>query len=457
MKRIALAAVVVALGLTALYWPSGQPEDEILYSSQAIDSGDIRKVIAATGTLAAVDDVVVGAQLSGQIDQVLVDFNDPVEAGQLLAKIDPRTFQARVDQYQAQVDKMAADLALQQVAIERAQVNAELAQRDLERAQALKGQQHISEEELDRLATAAQLSVLEHQQAQLQLGALEATLAQNLATLAQGQIELDRTDIRAPIDGFVINRTIEPGQTVAASLNTPELFVLARDLAEMEIEAFIDESDIGQVAEGQRVSFDVDAYPDRRFQGEVSQIRKAPQNNSGVVSYTVIISANNREGILLPGMTANLELQVDNLRQVARIPNAAVRLGQREAGSNDSGNARMGSLEALNLTDEQREQLRAARPARDAGASMGPGGDRNREQMRQRMDQLMDRILTDEQKVLKAQLDSGAVRAGHLLVLEQGEPTLIPVQLGLSDGEHTALLSPELEGREVITQMRSRL
>ncbi|GAA4871345.1 efflux RND transporter periplasmic adaptor subunit [Ferrimonas pelagia] len=458
-KLIIVSAVALALG-GAMLWPTQEATGQISYQTQPINSGEIRKTVAATGTLAAVDDVVVGAQLSGQITDIYVDFNDTVSADQLLAKIDPRTFQARLDQSQAQVAKTQADLRLQRIAIERAQINADQALRELHRAEALVAEKHISEDELDQYQTRVALTALEHQQAEAQLLALQATLQSNEANRDQAQIELDRTEIRAPIDGFVINRTIEAGQTVAASLNTPELFTLAKDLAQMEIEAYIDESDIGQIALDQRVEFNVDAFPDRQFQGKVQQIRRAPQSNSGVVSYTVIISANNRAGQLLPGMTANLELQIDTLRDTQRVPNAAIRLADRQPKPEESGRGgRGGQFELLDLTAEQRQAMRAASPQRARGEAGGDPrvSDRNREQSRQRMEQLLDTILTDEQKALKAQLDNGTIRPGHLLIMQDEQPELIAVQFGISDGDYTAVLSPDLTGLEVVTQMRSSL
>ncbi|MBW8191866.1 efflux RND transporter periplasmic adaptor subunit [Neiella marina] len=422
------------------------------YRTEAISRGDIRNTVSATGTLAAVDDVVVGAQLSGQITEVHVDFNDSVAAGQLLALIDPRTFAAQVAQAQALLDKTSADIELQKIAIKQAQVNYEQAVRNLRRVEGLVAANHISEDELDSYQTAVEVQQLAWQQAKAQLNILHATEASNAASLEQATIELERTEIRSPIDGFVIDRTIEAGQTVASSYNTPELFTLARDLSEMEIEAYIDESDIGRVMLEQRVAFNVDAFPDREFRGEVSQIQKAPQSDSGVVSYTVVINAKNRNGMLLPGMTANLEIAIDSLPNVQRVPNAALRAAQRFGDANDSEKRRgpMSMLEQLNLSNEQREILRERLPKPGSGFGRGVA-----QQQRQRMEQVLDEVLTPQQQELRAKLRNGQLRVGHLLVVRGGGVEKIEVKLGISDDSHTAVLEPDLTGEQVVTQIRA--
>ncbi|GLS83556.1 hypothetical protein GCM10007894_15330 [Paraferrimonas haliotis] len=433
------------------------PSNDYSYQTEQATQGDISKSVSATGTLAAVDDVVVGAQLSGQITELAADFNDSVTQGQLLARIDPSTFAAKVAQASAQVEKIEADKGLQAITIQQAQVNLEKAKRDLTQARQLLLDKHISQNEVDDFVSAKQLAELALQQAHAQLSVLKANLASAIATLQQNQIDLARTEIRAPIDGFVINRTIERGQTVASSYNTPELFTLAKDLSAMEIEAHIDESDIGQIALEQRVSYTVDAYPQQTFRGIVSQIRKAPMVTSGVVSYRVIIATDNPQNRLFPGMTANLTISVDNVRDVQRVSNAAVRMGERGAaqhGSTSKSGKRSGSLLAglkpLNLTEQQQKQLNDNLPPRPQTGSRSVN-----QQYRQKVSALIDEVLTDQQKKLRNDIRNGKVRMGSLLILKEGKTEALAVQLGISDQTNTSILRPDLTGLAIVNQMRS--
>ncbi|GLP98025.1 efflux RND transporter periplasmic adaptor subunit [Paraferrimonas sedimenticola] len=449
-KFLWLSPIVVA-GLAWSFWPSEDDAQNasVSYQTSQVSLGDIRQTISATGSLEAVDDVVIGAQLSGQITKIMVDFNDVVEQGQLLAQIDPSTFEAKVAQASALVLKQEADLKLQGIAIQQAEVNLEQAKRDLRQAQELFTKNHLSQNELDDMASQAKLAELALKQAHAQMDVLQANLASSKASLRQSQIDLDRTEIRAPIDGFVINRTIEAGQTVASSYNTPELFTLAKDLAQMEIHAHIDESDIGFVKLKQSVNFSVDAHPERRFRGQVTQIRQAPQENSGVVSYIVIMQANNPQGLLLPGMTANLTINVDTLHQVQRVPSTALRIGERLGAKQADGRPNlMQTLEQLDLSDEQKAQLQAGMPKRPSTPSSSA-----RNQYRQKISALLKEVLTEEQAQLNRDIRDGKVRFAHLALLENGQPVLTRVQLGISDDEHTAVISPDLGEAHVITSM----
>ncbi|MDB2386667.1 efflux RND transporter periplasmic adaptor subunit [Shewanella sp.] len=422
------------------------------YKTAQIGRGDIMNSVSATGTLAAVDDVIVGAQLSGQITAVYADFNDTVTAGQLLAQIDPSTFEAKVAQAQSLVDKTQADLRLQRIAIDRANVTLNKAKRDLLRATKLAAANHISAGELDEIDTQVKQNQLDLQQSKAQLAVLQATLAANKASLTQSQIELNRTEIRAPIEGIVIARTIEAGQTVASSLNTPELFQLAKDLSMMEIEAYIDESDIGQLKVQQRVNFTVDAYPDGQFNGVIKQIRRSAQSTSGVVSYTVIVSANNRKGELLPGMTANLDIAIDSVQGSLRVPNGALRLAERlkDSANKAKQRGRQTLLASLGLSDAQQQQLAAVMPKRSEGGGAG----RSR-QYKQQLEQALKSVLTEQQQALRHDIQSGKVRVASVLLLRDGQQVSVPVKLGITDGQYTALLDQALMGEQVITQIKA--
>ena len=229
----------------------------------------------------------------------------------------------------------------------------------------------------------------------------------------------------------------------------------------MEIEAYIDESDIGPVEEGQTVSFSVDAFPERKLRGRVKQIRQAPQTNSGVISYTVIIATRNPANMLLPGMTANLEINIDAVRDVQRIDNAALRVASKLSSSSSKESEKpkrrgmMAQMEALDLTDEQKAKIREAMPKRSANTTGGFRGGNGNNQMRQKIQSVMEEVLTPEQLKLRDDLASGKIKQGQLMVLQQGSPEVINVQLGISDSQYTQVLTPDLSGMNIITQVKA--
>ncbi|MBC7002255.1 efflux RND transporter periplasmic adaptor subunit [Photobacterium sp. BZF1] len=462
-KRSKIAVTVAALvtaGAISFYTlsPDSFSSDRSsaqTFRTEQVTIGNVSNRVSATGSLTAVNDVVVGAQLSGQIIKIHADFNDTVEEGQLLAEIDPEYFAAKVAQAQALRDKSTADIEAQKLVIERAKLNYQRSVRELSRSRTLYNNKSISEDALDEIETNSKLSKLDWEQSTSQLAILKATNDANEASLKQAQIDLDRTRIVAPISGFVINRTVEAGQTVASSYNTPELFTLAKDLSEMEIEAFIDESDIGLMKLDQGVQFSVDAYPERQFNGKVSQIRKAPQDNSGVISYIVIVSARNADNSLLPGMTANLDISIDSIRDAQRVSNAAVRAASRYAPSNQQKGGPgdfLSRFEHLNLTDDQKAELKKAMPT----APSGQGGQSNTamRQQRQQMQKVLSSILTAEQRELQRRIRNGEVKVGPLLVLNNGELEVIQAEFGVSDDSYSSVLSPDISGMQIITQVR---
>ena len=284
--------------------------------------------------------VSVGTQVSGQIKELLVDFNSEVKAGQLIAQIDPETFEYRVRQDQADVDAARAGVLTAQAnvlasraALSRAQVEATEAQRDFERKQTLVDRQFIAQIEADRARALVNTTAELVKSAQAQVGVTEAQVqnaraivAQREAQLAQARVDLSRTRITSPVNGIVIKRTVERGQTVAASLQAPELFVIARNLMDMQVDASIDESDVGRIRTGLRASFTVDAFPGQTFEGTVTQVRKAAQTVANVVTYVAVIQFSNASGRLLPGMTANVRVVTEQRDSVLKVPNAALRV-----------------------------------------------------------------------------------------------------------------------------------
>ncbi|MBI4998026.1 MAG: HlyD family secretion protein, partial [Rhodocyclales bacterium] len=277
------------------------------------------------GTLNPVSAVQISSQLSGQIKEILVDFNAVVKLGQLIARIDPETYQHRLHQAEADLEATRSAVNVQRAQAYQAQVNLGEAQRDFERKRTLVEKNFISAAERDKAQTTLDAARAQVQLTEAQVKNSEAVVRQREAQVAQAKVDLGRTEIRSPVDGIVVKRSVEPGQTVAASLQAPEMFVIARNLSDMQVETSIDEADVGRVQLGQKASFTVDAFPGRGFQGEVRQVRKAATVVSNVVTYTVIVSAANPDLSLLPGMTANVRIVTAQKDGVLKVANAALR------------------------------------------------------------------------------------------------------------------------------------
>ena len=284
--------------------------------------------------------VSVGTQVSGQIKELYVDFNSEVKAGQLIALIDPETFEYRVrsaqadlDSTRAQVLTAQANVASSNAQLSRAKLDLTEAQRDLERQQTLVDKQFVTQSVADKARALVgnlgeSVKVAEAQMAvtNAQVKSAQASVAQRESSLAQARIDLARTKITSPVNGIVIKRSIEKGQTVAASLSSPELFVIAQNLQDMQVDASIDESDVGKIRTGQKATFTVDAFAGQTFEGEVRQVRKAAQTVANVVTYTAVIGFANNGGRLLPGMTANVRVITEARENVLKVANAALRM-----------------------------------------------------------------------------------------------------------------------------------
>lgn len=281
--------------------------------------------VFATGRVRTVSTVDVSSQLSGRIDEVYVDFNDIVHAGDPLARLDPQRFQSRVEELEAALAVAEAELLSLEASVTGGQAKFDEDNRDYLRKLDLSRNGSVSES----VVSQARSVKLQSESALRTLSASRemkvAMISAAKASLRQAQIDLDRTTIRAPISGIVIKRSIEPGQTVAVSLSAPELFTITNDLRQVEVHAQVDEADVGKVRTGQPVNFTVDAYPGQRFQGTVSQIRKAPEILQNVVVYSVVVSAPNPEEQMLPGMTALVEIITSRKDEVLQVSNAALR------------------------------------------------------------------------------------------------------------------------------------
>jgi HlyD family secretion protein len=307
---IGIAMVMAAAGGALWYWQiSGTPP--VMYKTASVDRGPITAIVTATGTVNPVVSVQVGSQVSGKIAKLFADFNSVVKQGQTLAQIEQQPFLARVSQARAAVKNARGNLA---------KAKNLAAQRKLERDRmaVLRPQAFVSQADLD-------LAETNYRDATAQVEVAQAQLDQAQAALASAELDLGYTTIYSPVNGIVVSRNVDVGQTVAASFQTPTLFIIAQDLTQMQVNASVSESDIGGVAEGKPANFRVDAYPKHFFEGVVTQVRNAPISIQNVVTYDVIITVDNRELKLKPGMTANVTIVTDHKEDPLRVPNGALR------------------------------------------------------------------------------------------------------------------------------------
>jgi HlyD family secretion protein len=398
-KRIfaLVAAMLVLAGTGYGFWRWGSRPKESAYVTMPVQRGNVTQVVSSTGTLQAVITVLVGSQISGTIDKLFADFNTKVKAGEVVAQLNQDKFKAAVDQARANLLAAESNLA-------KAKVSVVDAQRTLERNRELRKRDLMPQSELDTAQTAydaalAQVEVNKAQSAQAQAGLNQAT------------VDLNNTVIRSPVDGIVISRNVDVGQTVAASLQAPTLFTIANDLAKMEVHTNVDEADVGNVTEGQEVSFTVDAFPARRFKGRVHQVRNAPTVVQNVVTYDAVVRIDNKEQLLKPGMTANVQFLVNRREDVLTIPNMAIRFKPPEQKD-----------EAQELL--RREQTRAAPTIGARKTSRSPGGG-----------------------------GGGGARGGRritLYVLSAGKAEPVEVQLGITDGSKTEVGDGELKENDPV-------
>ncbi len=482
-----LAVPVGAAGLAALWLlgPPSQAGGGVVYDTVGVSKGQIRKIVSTSGPVRALVTVSVGSQLSGQVDAVKVDFNSEVKPGDILATIDAKTFAAKVEQAKADLAAADAALANQEAVMNKAKAVLQAAETNVTRQEGLAEKRlstQLSFETAlrDRDVAKADIGVVE-----AQVKSAEATIEQRKAALDQAAIDLDRAEIRSPIEGTVISRTVDPGQTVAASLQAPELFKIAQDLSRIRIEAQVNEADVGSVSEANPASFTVDAYPDRQFEGAVTQVRLAATELNSVVTYTVIVEAANEGRKLFPGMTANVTIVSATRDGTLRIPNDALRFkpkidtagnaageGRAEGRGGDRGAQMIERIRTeVGLTDEQ---VKAAQEAMEklgremregAGQSSfmggGPaGGDRGamRQRFTARLEQALSPLLSDAQRTAFQRWKDGreAVRPANVWVLgKTGLPERRSIRTGLSDDQFTEVVGGDLaEGEAVIVRGR---
>ena len=394
-----IAALGLVLAAGTYYYRGDVAADAPPVTTAAVTRGNVVATVDATGTLEAVTTVEVGTQVSGAIKTLSADFNSRVRKGEVIAQLDPSLFETQVAQERATVQRLASE-------VERARVQAEDAQVKLRRARDLDAKQLIARSDLDAADSTARA-------ADASVKSAEAQLVQAKASLNQSEVNLSHTIIRAPIDGVVIARNVDVGQTVAASMQAPTLFVIAQDLIEMRVNAKVDESDIGTIQPPQPVRFRVDAYPNESFLGTVSQVRLQPVVEQNVVSYVTVIDVPNKDLKLKPGMTAAVTIETGRADDVLKVPNAALRfepdsdlfatLGQQAPARRESN----------------------ARP-RTASAPAGTRGAATRDRARR-----------------------------AVWVFQDGRLTRVEVQPGLSDGTQTMVTGALTPGMQVVTAATS--
>ncbi len=429
-KRIILGifviVVITGVVLAMTVFKNGK-EDGVLYKKEAIKKGNVEALVVTTGTLNPVTIVDVGSQVSGKIKNLYVDFNSKVTTGQILVELDQELFQTRVQQNEANYNSSAA-------ALEKSKVTLANTKKRHDRTKALSEKELVSFEEMEA-------SEVAYFNAQADLKSAEARLEQAQSQLDTSKVDLTYTVIRSPIDGVVINRNINIGQTVAASLQAPVLFQIANDLTKMQVECSVDEADIGRVKEGQKVRFNVDAFPTDEFDGIVSQVRYSPVVQQNVVTYTTIVEVENPELKLMPGMTATISIITGEARNVLLIPNSALRftpdlpaeemraLFQEMMGG--MGGTREGSREGGQTSRPQ------SREGGEGGERQRPSGERGNMTM--------------------GMGGSGSMGSRGMQIPtvwfedENGKLKMAMLQTGVTDNTNTEIVSGDLkEGQEII-------
>ena len=512
------------LGAATLVWAvffRDNPNGASTFRLAAVERGPIISAVSTSGTLNAVITVQVGSQVSGQIKELLADFNSEVKAGLVIARIDPETFEAKVRQARAELDVARANVHIQRAGIERAQkelanaaaslnsatartekarVTLVNAKRNLERRRTLFQSGSVSESQIDDAQTAhdqtlaqmnsekaderASESMVATREAALKTSRAQVDYAieqvrQKEAGLNQAEVDLENTFIRSPVDGVVIERAVDIGQTVAATFQAPKLFVIAQDLRQMQVETDVDEADIGRVDVGQEAIFTVDAFAGREFHGQVLQVRKAPRVVQNVVTYTVLVSADNSELRLLPGMTANIQIIVDERQNALKVPNAALRFkpngeDAKSTGASRSAMASSGETAqpeerlkqltaALRLTESQQNQVRVilsdAREKLEALRRQDAPPEeirRETQAQRERTRNVVATLLSPEQRekyvrFAAAQEGGTPLRGKVYVAAEKDKPQPVDLVLGISDGTFTEVVSGDLKtGQQVI-------
>jgi HlyD family secretion protein len=488
-----IGLVLLSVGGFFLYGMIGQKGTNQNFRVVKLERGDIRSVVTATGTINPVITVLVGSQVSGTIKALYADFNSSVKEGQVIAQIDPAIFEAQVEQGRANVMNAQANLINAQANLKNNQANLDKAEvavldtkRTLERNRELVGRKVVAQAVFDTAqanydSAAAQRDSARAQMetAKAQIEGAKAQIEQAKAALRMSETNLRYATIRSPVNGIVISRNVDVGQTVAASLQAPTLFTIAKDLTRMQVDANVSEADIGRLAKGQDATFTVDAYPERTFRGRIAEIRNAPITVQNVVTYDVVIEVGNKDFKLKPGMTANVTILVEHKEGILKISNAALRFRPENARKEDSKKedrkkegsqpTRRTSLErlteGLNLTPEQQSKVEAVLNSLQQEIKEIRGkskGEEARARIQELIGQKITGLLTAEQKKKLNELNqsppSDEKRRGRVWILTpERKPVPVSVILGITDGAFSEVSDGDLkEGVEVIVEDTSK-
>lgn len=508
LRRLILVAVLAVLagGGAWAYFGPGNGEAKLQYRLARVQRGTIVSSVTASGALKALVTVQVGSQLSGQIKELHADFNSKVKKGQVIARLDTAHLIARLAQSKADLAASNAALEMQKAQAERAASDVETARAEILRANAAlvearrdnarkaelvkrgittrsegdKAESALRQAEAGLASAKAKLAAAQatRKVSLAQISSAIANVAQRTAAVRLVQVDLDRSEIRAPIDGVVIERTIDVGQTVAASLQAPTLFTIAQDLKQLEVHASVDEADVGRIAIGQTSSFTVSAFPNRTFTGRVKQIRLASKEEQNVVTYTVVISADNPDGLLLPGMTAEVKIISARRKNALKVPNSALRFRPRTT-SGETGRAGFGrtrvSLDvivrrlttSLGLSQDQQVQIRSvfAEARREFQSMRGVRMSRQQRRsrfgaIRRKINQRIRAVLTDKQREVYTKLRRRRAQRGRgeVWVLgADGKPRRVRLRVGITDGASTEIVRGGLKvGQKLIVGTFSR-
>lgn len=422
MKWIVILLLLAAIGGAGWWYYSSRHESGPEYQTATVSRGDLTQAVTATGQLGPVLNVQVGSQISGIVKKLFADFNSVVTSNQVIAEIDPSTYQINVLKAEAQLANSKANLTLAEVQARRA----------------------------DELYTNRLISASDQDTAQAQLLQAKAQVQSDEATLKSAQVQLSYCTIYAPVDGVVISRNVDVGQTVAASFNTPTLYLIANDLAKMQIDALVSEADIGNVAVEQNVNFSVDAFPYRTFKGKVSQLRYGAITNQNVINYDCVVAVNNSDLKLLPGMTANVSIIIAEHNNVLKIPNAALRFRPLEAATNTMAQFAGQGGGSRSEAGGSGGGLRQGGGGGAPGGGFGPGGGRGGgprgggpggeggARSRPRGERQLVRTVYV--------LPKTSAKEGEL-----PKPQPVQIKVGISDGVSTEVLDGLEEGMQVVT------
>ncbi len=458
--------------------------DSARYRTATVDTGPVRVVIAATGKLSALSTVEVGSQVSGQVLSVEADFNDTVVANQPIARIDPANFQSRLEQAQADLTSALANLDAARANYGEAEATLKNAEATYTRTSTVWERRLIARADYDTAIAGRDQAQARVASTAAAVKVAQSQVAQRTAVVENAKLELDYTIIRSPVNGVVLLRAVEPGQTVAASFQTPVLFSIAEDLGKMQIELTVDESDVGQIREGQTVRFTVDAFPGRDFTGDVRQVRLSATDTSTVITYPVIVDVDNADGSLLPGMTASAEVLVSERPDVVRLPNAALRYRPADAafapattGANAGGPPSAEMIARMRAQGEQqaaelarrldldaaqrtlldsamagmRQRMRGQGQAGQAPMSEDARRRRSAEAYAAALQPLRDQLRPEQQAALDDELaQMASSRRAEVWVLRDGQAMATSVRIGLADSGFSEIVAGLSPGDEVV-------